>query len=156
MSQGEMVGDLGQSVGYALKQVAAALRSALDATLRPLDLTVPQYACLELLGQRPGLSGAELARGAFVTRQSMHGVLRGLHDRGLLTRPSTAPHGRALPTALTSAGRQQLTAASTAVRAVERQMLDRLPPAHRTQLHNDLVACATALTASVRPGEVPA
>lgn len=150
MSQGETVGDLGRSVGYALKQAAAALRTAMDAALRPLDLTVPQYACLELLGQRPGLSGAELARGAFVTRQSMHGVLRGLHDRGLLARPPTAPHGRALPTALTSAGRQQLAAASTAVRAVERQMLDRLPTVQRTRLRDDLVSCTAALTAPGR------
>jgi hypothetical protein len=40
-------------------------------------LTVPQYACLELLDQHSGLSNAELARGAFVTRQSMQRDLRG-------------------------------------------------------------------------------
>ena len=39
----------------------------------------------------------------------MNGVLRGLQDRGLVTRPATAPHGRALPTELTPAGRKQLT-----------------------------------------------
>jgi len=92
MCQGETVGPVEESVGYVLKQAAAALRAAMDAALRPLELTVPQYACLELLGQRPGLSNAELARGAFVTRQSMNGVLRGLQDRGLLTRP---PHPEA-------------------------------------------------------------
>lgn len=146
MSQEETVGDLGQSVGYALKQAAAALRTAMDVALRPLDLTVSQYACLELLGQRPGLSGAELARGAFVTRQSMHGILLGLHDRGLLTRPPAAPHGRALPTTLTPAGRQQLVAASAAVRAVERRMLDGLTQARGSRLRNDLAACSAALT----------
>jgi hypothetical protein len=65
----------------------------MDAVLRPLDLTVPQYACLELLGRTPGLSNADLARGAFVTRQSMNGVLRGLQDRGLVTRPRSPPAG---------------------------------------------------------------
>lgn len=148
MSQEETVGDLGQSVGYVLKQAAAALRTAMDAALRPLDLTVPQYACLELLGQRPGLSGAELARGVFVTRQSMHGVLLGLHDRGLLTRPPTAPHGRALPSALTPAGRQQLKAASAAVRAVERRMLAGLSDPECARLRDDLSGCAAALTSS--------
>ena len=97
MAQVETVGPLDESVGYLLKRAATSLRSAMDAALRPLDLTVPQYACLELLGQRPGLSNAELARGVFVTRQSMNGVLRGLQDRGLVTRPATAPSGRALP-----------------------------------------------------------
>jgi hypothetical protein len=67
----EPVGPLDESVGYGLKQVTTALRTAMDAALRPLDLTVPQYACLEQLGQRPGQSNAELARAVFVTRQSI-------------------------------------------------------------------------------------
>ena len=145
MSQGETVGPLHDAVGYALKQAAAALRTAMDAALRPLELTVPQYACLELLRQRPGLTNAELARGAFVTRQSMNGVLRGLQDRGLLTRPASAPHGRALPTRLTPAGRDRLHAAGTAVRTVEEQMLGALPVEARRRLHDDLTACAAAL-----------
>lgn len=142
----ETVGELQESVGYVLKQAHAALRTAMESALRPLELTVPQYACLELLGQRPGLSNAELARGAFVTRQSMNLVLRGLHDRGLVTRPEHAPHGRALPTQLTPAGREQLHAASTAVRAVEKQMLSPLPAADQRRLRDELTACAAAVT----------
>lgn len=153
MSQEETVGPLDQAVGYVLKQAAVALRSAMDAALRPLGLTVPQYACLELLGQRPGLSNAELARGAFVTRQSMNLVLRGLHDRGLVTRPGQAPHGRALPTQLTPAGHDRLHAASVAVRAVERQMLSALPPADQHRLRDDLAACTAALTPTTQAAE---
>lgn len=80
---------------------------------------MPQYACLELVGRQPGLSNADLARGAFVTRQSMNGVLRALQDRGLVSRPATAEHGRARPTEPTASGRVLINAASTAVRAVE-------------------------------------
>jgi DNA-binding MarR family transcriptional regulator len=149
MRQGETVGPVHEAVGYVLKQAATALRAAMDSALRPLGLTVPQYACLELLGQRPGLTNAELARGAFVTRQSMNGVLRGLQDRGLLTRPASAPHGRALPTQLTPAGRDRLDAASTAVRAVEKQMLTALPPSAQRRLREDLAACAAALAPDV-------
>ncbi|WP_337061408.1 MarR family winged helix-turn-helix transcriptional regulator [Kineococcus sp. G2] len=145
MSQGETVGPLGESAGYALKQAASALRAAMDAVLRPLDLTVPQYACLELLERRPGLSSAELARGAFVTRQATHGVLRGLAERGLVTRAPSAPHGRALPVELTDAGREALRAASTAVRAVERRMLAPLGAERERRLREDLAACAAAL-----------
>ena len=145
MSQVETVGAVEESVGYVLKQAASALRAAMDSALRPLELTVPQYALLELLGQRPGLSNAELARGAFVTRQSMNGVLRGLEERGLVTRPATAPLGRALPTELTQAGRTRLHAASAAVRAVEVRMLAALPTSARSRLREDLAACAAAL-----------
>ncbi|KOV90120.1 MarR family winged helix-turn-helix transcriptional regulator [Nocardia sp. NRRL S-836] len=142
----QRVGDLGLSVGYALKQAAAALRTAMDAELRPLGLSVPQYACLELLGQRPGLSAAELARGAFVTRQSMHAVLLGLEERGLLTRAPAAPQGRALPTELTEAGQRVLAQASETVAAIERRMTDALSPAGRERLRADLSACVDALS----------
>ncbi len=146
MCQEETVGDLDHAVGYLLKQAATAFRSAMDSGLRPLRLTVPQYACLELLGQRPGLSNADLARGAFVSRQAMNGVLRGLQDRGLVSRPATAPHGRALPTQLTPAGREQLHLASAAVHAIEQQMLSDLPLGAQQRLRQDLVSCTAALT----------
>ena len=129
-----MLGSVEDSVGYVLKQAAVALRNAMDAVLRPLQLTVPQYSCLELLGQRPGLSNAELARGTFVTRQSMNVVLHGLERHGLVTRPATAPRGRELPTALTPAGREQLRAASIAVRGVEKRMSEGLTPEQQKAL----------------------
>jgi len=90
------------------------------------------------LGLQPALVPRERR---LVRSQSMNGVLRGLQDRGLLTRPTTAPHGRALPTELTPAGRGQLHAASAAVRAVEQQTLTPLPPAHQRRLRDDLATC---------------
>lgn len=141
----ETVGELEQAVGYVLKQAQSALRARMDAVLRPLDLTVAQYACLELLGQRPGLSNAELARGAFVSRQAMHLVLRGLHERGLVTRRDQARNGRALPAQLTRTGRDQLHPASVAVRAVEQQMLSPLSQEQQRRLRADLATCAAAL-----------
>jgi len=142
-----MVGPLDTAVGYALKRAATALRAAMDEALRPLELTVPQYSCLEVLAQRPGLSNAELARAVFVTRQSMNLVLRGLQDRGLVARASSAPHGRALPSRLTPAGRAQLGTASRAVREVEKRMLGALSAADQSRLLRDLVACVDALAA---------
>ncbi|XVV16776.1 MarR family winged helix-turn-helix transcriptional regulator [Actinoplanes sp. CA-131856] len=143
MTQG--VGDLDRSVGYALKLAASALRAAMEAALRPLGLTVSQYSCLEVLGQRPGLSAAELARAVFVTRQSMHALLLGLEERGLLERAATAPQGRALPTQLTGAGRAILTEASAIVAGVERRMTAAFDRAAVGRLVADLAACAEAL-----------
>lgn len=140
------VGDLGMSVGYVLKQAAAALRGALDDALRPLDLTVSQYSCLEVLGQRPGLSNSELARATFVTRQAMNQVLHGLQERGLLTRPATAAHGRSRPTELTVGGRRALERASGAVADVERRMLAGFDDDGRGRLLADLLTCRDALS----------
>lgn len=110
------------SVGYLLKEASSALRSAMEAVLRPLGMTITHYSCLELLAQRPGLSNSELARGAFVTRQSMNVLLQSLERDGLVVRAEQAASGRALPTELTDAGRRQLATASAAVRGVEDRM----------------------------------
>ena len=73
--------------------------------------------------QRPGLSNSELARGAFVTRQSMNVLLQALEREGYVTRPAEAPVGKVLPTRLTPRGRRSLEKATIAVRSVEVRMV---------------------------------
>ncbi|MBP2407022.1 homoprotocatechuate degradation operon regulator, HpaR [Streptomyces netropsis] len=137
--------DVTERLGYRLKRAAAALRGAMDKALREYGMTVPQYACLELLDQRPGLSNAELARGTFVTRQSMNVVLRGLQDAGLITRPATTDRGRALPAHLTDEGRLRLAAARSAVYAIDQRMTDAVPEQRLADLLADLDRMVAAL-----------
>ncbi|GAA4694257.1 MarR family winged helix-turn-helix transcriptional regulator [Nocardioides conyzicola] len=111
------------SLGYLLKEASSVLRAAMEEVLRPLGMTVTHYSCLELLAQRPGLSNSELARGAFVTRQSMNVLLQALERDGYVTRAAAAPVGKALPTRLTPRGRRSLAKATVAVRSVEVRML---------------------------------
>ena len=138
--------ELATSPGYLLKVASSALRSAMEEVLRPLGLTVTHYSCLELLAQRPGLSNSELARGAFVTRQSMNVLLQSLQREGLVTRPAQPSAGRALPTELTDAGREQLAEASAAVRAVEDRMVGDLSAVDRGRLVDLLRRCALSLS----------
>ena len=72
----------------------------------------------------------------------MNVVLRRLQERGLLTRPDQAAHGRALPTELTRAGQATQRQASVAVRAVEGQLFAPLSQAQQRRLREDLAACA--------------
>ena len=123
MSQDGTGIDLDTSLGYLLKEAASALRAALEEVLRPLGMTVTHYSCLELLAQRPGSSNSELARGAFVTRQSMNVLLQTLELQGQVTRPAAAPVGKVLPAQLTPRGRRVLAEATAAVRSVEVRML---------------------------------
>lgn len=131
MSQDAIGIDLETSLGYALKEAASALRAAMEEVLRPLGMTVTHYSCLELLAQRPGLSNSELARGTFVTRQSMNVLLQTLERDGQVTRAAEAPVGKALPTRLTPHGRRLLEKASAAVRSVEVRMLAGLTEAEQ-------------------------
>jgi DNA-binding MarR family transcriptional regulator len=135
--------ELDTSVGYALKRTATALRAAMEASLRPLGLSVPQYSCLEILDARPGISNADLARGVFVSRQAMHQLLGGLQEAGLVT--ATGPV-RVQRYSLTPKGEQMVAAASAAVAAVEEQMLSGLQEPERQRLLDDLERCTAALS----------
>lgn len=109
-------------MGYELKRVQAASRAALQQALRPHALTLPQYVCLELLEQWPGLSTADLARASFVSRQSMNGVLHTLRAAGLVRFEEAGPKRR-IPVHLTPAGQERLIAARSSVLSVERRMV---------------------------------
>lgn len=141
--------DLDTSLGYLLKEASSALRAAMEAVLRPLGMTVTHYSCLELLAQRPGLSNSELARGAFVTRQSMNVLLQALERDGYVTRPEAAPVGKALPTRLTPRGRRSLAKATAAVRSVEVRMLGGLSEAEQAAAF----AILRTMTRSLRDDE---
>lgn len=145
MSQREGGIDLETSMGYLLKEVATALRLAMEEALRPLDMNVTRYSCLELLAQRPGMSGSDLARGAFVTRQSMNVLLQALEREGLVERPAAPVAGKALPTTLTPAGRRLLEEATAAVRSVEVRMLGDLTPAQQAETFRNLRSMVASL-----------
>jgi DNA-binding MarR family transcriptional regulator len=137
--------ELETSLGYLLKSASSALRSAMEEVLRPLGMSVTHYACLELLAQRPGLSNSELARGAFVTRQSMNVLLQALERDGFVTRPAEAAVGKALPAQLTASGRRSLTDATAAVRSVEVRMLGGLSQAEQADARNILQSMISSL-----------
>jgi len=147
MSQDGVGVDLETSVGYLLKEASSALRVAMEAVLRPLGMSVTHYSCLELLAQRPGLSNSELARGAFVTRQSMNVLLQALERDGDVTRSLDARVGKALPTRLTPRGRRKLEKATAAVRAVEVRMLAGLSRDEQSEAHRILQGMVRSLRA---------
>jgi DNA-binding MarR family transcriptional regulator len=138
-------------VGYLLKRTQVALRNGLDDALRPLGLTAPQYSCLRLLRHDQGISNSELARGAFVTRQSMNAVVKGLQDRGLITRPQRATTGRELPATLTDAGMRAVEEADIAADALEAVMVGGLTVTDIARLSGLLRGCAERLEAAKEP-----
>jgi DNA-binding MarR family transcriptional regulator len=106
--------------GYLLRQASNALRTALDAVLRPHGLSAPQYAVLSVLARDPGVSGADLARACNTTPQAMNGVVATLEREQLVERQSHPTHGRILQVMLSPEGRRRLEAANPAVRRLER------------------------------------
>lgn len=106
-------------IGFLLVQAGHALRAAMDAALRPHDLTPFQYGALSVLARDPGLSGADLARACNLTPQAINEVLPTLERKHLIERRPHPTHGRIRQATLTDEGRARLRAANPAVRALE-------------------------------------
>jgi DNA-binding MarR family transcriptional regulator len=123
-----------QPLGFLVRRLMARLRPHAAKALRPLGLGLPEFVCMRILDEDPGRTSAELARHNHVTAQAMNQVLQGLQDIGVVTRPATAPLGRALPAQLTRKGRALLKRAEAAVSAADEQMLAHLSPAEQRQL----------------------
>lgn len=116
--------DAEQPLGYLLHRLATSLRAEVTTgALEPLGLTFPQYLCMRILSKSPGRSNAELARDVMVSPQAMNIVVRGLQDRGLVTRPASVDSGRSLPAELTKSGITLLKRTDPAIRAAEKRAL---------------------------------
>lgn len=153
MSSAAMPDSVAKRLGYALKRAQHALRVRMDQALRPLELTTPQYAVLSAVEAEAGLSNARLARAAFVTAQTMQGVLANLERDGLLARRPDPTHGRVLRSDLTDLGRTVLSQAHLAVRVVEETMVTSFGKAEASRLALALSKCADDLKKSSERAE---
>nr|WP_082680616.1 MarR family transcriptional regulator [Mycolicibacterium novocastrense] len=133
-----------QPLGFLLSRVAKALRSEVKATvLEPLGVAFPQYLCMRMLSQYEGRSNAELARDFNVSPQAMNMVLRGLEDRGLVSRPASVSSGRSLPAQLTREGRELLKRTDSGVREAERKLMANLTQRQQREFKQILATLGT-------------
>src|ERR1700722_5710724 len=133
-------------LGYTLKRAQHALRVRMDEVLSPLALTTPQYPVICVIEQEAGISNAGLARAAFVTPQTMTGILANLQRDGLLSREADPCHGRILRSELTPAGKKKLAQAHRVVGELEKIMLKAVGRARAANLAELLSQCADALS----------
>ncbi|KAA5828777.1 MarR family transcriptional regulator [Saccharopolyspora hirsuta] len=134
-----------QRVGYLVKQVQQSFHRASEERLRPLGLSMSQYAVLRALADAPGAPAAELARRTFVTRQSLRDVLNGLQAAGLASVAERATAGRARPVSLTDRGRALLDEADAIVFDVDARMTSGFAPEDVQKLAALLATCADNL-----------
>ena len=138
-------GRLGSSVGYELKRVQHDLRLYMDAELREMDVTTPQYAALSVLAEQPGISNAALARRSFVTPQTMNQIMLRLEAAGLVERRAHPEHGRVLQAYLTEEGNNLRKECAIRVDALEGRMISGLSEDERLTLLELLQRCSAAL-----------
>lgn len=108
--------------------------AAKNEVLRPLGLTVPQYAALLLLAVNPGMSAAALARGCLVTPQTMATVLSNLETKSLVYRRPHRWHRNVMEVQLTDEGELLLDRADAAASAIEHGIAAKFSTAERAEL----------------------
>ena len=146
MSMRKMTPSSGEAwIGYSLKITQHRLRQRLEAELAGTGVSAAQNAVLLAIGDNPQISNASLARAAFVTPQSMQGMLVTLERDGFILRTPHPEHGRIIMTELTAKGKAAAEAGATASEAVERQMLSGLTIDEAKLLGALLQRCAEAL-----------
>jgi DNA-binding MarR family transcriptional regulator len=110
-------------IAYLLRQAQGATRLTMERALADLGVTPPQFAVLTMLRAYPGLSGADLARVALLTPQTVGVIIRNLERDGAIRKTPHPVHGRLLQWTLTRHGGAQLDKCRRRVNALERRLL---------------------------------
>jgi DNA-binding MarR family transcriptional regulator len=113
-------------LGYLLRQAQAAARLKLERALADLGITPPQFAVLTMLKTYPGLSGADLARVALLTPQTVGVIIRNLKRSRAIRKTPHPVHGRVLQWTLTSRGATLLGKSRQRALALERRLMAEL------------------------------
>ena len=110
-------------LAYLLRQAQAATRLTQERALADLGITPPQFAVLTMLKAHPGLSGADLARVALLTPQTVGVIIRNLERDGAIRKTPHPVHGRVLQWTLTRRGGTLLEKCRRHVTALERRLM---------------------------------
>jgi DNA-binding MarR family transcriptional regulator len=132
-------------LGYLLRQAQAAARLTLERALADLGVTPPQFAVLTMLKAYPGLSGADLARVALLTPQTVGVIIRNLERAGAIKKAAHPVHGRVLQWTLTRRGTALLAKCRRHVQKLERRLAAGLSAKMQTAVRRWLSNLATEL-----------
>ena len=109
-------------MAYLLRQAGAALRLELDRSFAAFEITPPQFSALTMIAAYPPLSGADLARLALLTPQTVNVIVRNLIRRGAVRTTPDPVHGRILRLEITPKGRRLLAKCKAAAAKVETRL----------------------------------
>src|SRR5262245_63677517 len=109
-------------LAYLLRQAQAATRLTMERALGEVGVTPPQFVVLTMLRAYPGLSGAELARVATLTPQTVGVIIRNLERDGAIKKTPHPVHGRMLQWTVTRQGAALLERCKRHAQVIERRL----------------------------------
>jgi len=118
-----------ESPGFLLWKVSTLWRRAIEASLKPLDLTHPQFVVLAAIGwltrTKPLVRQIEIARQAGLDANTTSQILKGLQKKKWITRDQAGDERSKYPS-LTPAGKEVLKKAFPAVEGVNAVFFGRI------------------------------
>jgi len=99
------------------------------------ELTKPQYAVLWAVHEKPGIEQAQLGQRAAIDKATLASLLLRMEQRGLIRRTVDATDRRRRLLELTEEGKRTLRRSIPIADAVDSQLLSRLTPEERGELH---------------------
>jgi DNA-binding MarR family transcriptional regulator len=132
-------------LAYLLRQAQAATRLTMERALADLGVTPPQFVVLTMLKAYPGVSGADLARVALLTPQTVGVIIRNLERSGAIKKTPHPVHRRVLQWTLTRRGGNLLGECRRHVRTLERRLMAGLSAKAQTTVRRWLSRIATEL-----------
>jgi DNA-binding MarR family transcriptional regulator len=132
-------------LAYLLRQAQAATRLTTERALADVGVTSPQFVVLTMLRAYPGLSGADLARVALLTPQTVGVIIRNLERDGAIRNTRHPIHGRVLQWTITRRGAVLLDKCRRHVIAVERRLASGLTTKNRMIVRRWLAGIASDL-----------
>jgi DNA-binding MarR family transcriptional regulator len=132
-------------LAYLLRQAHAATRLTMERALAEVGVTPPQFVVLTMLRAYPGLSGAELARVAWLTPQTVGVIIRNLERDGAIRKTAHPLHGRVLQWTVTRRGDALLVKCRRHAQALERRLMAGLSAKAQATVRRWLSKIATDL-----------
>jgi DNA-binding MarR family transcriptional regulator len=117
----------------------------MEHSLAEVGISAAQYSVLSILELTPAVSSAEIARVSSMRRQSVHGLITTLENKGLVERVAVEHDRRQLAISLTTAGYEALGRATPRVRALEAAILAGYNPRQEKLIRQWLVMSAQRL-----------
>ena len=147
--------DMYQRPGFLLRRAHQISAAVFESACIEVGLTQAQYGVLTVLHSAPDIDQSRLARALAFDKVTVLRVLRGLEDRGLVTRMVAAENRRQMSVRLTAQGKRLLKKTEQPVRLAYQQLMAPLTQKESEQLIGLLQRLTNKLQDEARAPFVP-
>ena len=147
--------DMYQRPGFLLRRAHQISAAVFEKACTEVGLTQAQYGVLTVLHSAPDIDQSRLARALAFDKVTVLRVLRGLEERGLITRVVSAENRRQMAVRLTIQGQRLLKKTEQPVRLAYQQLMAPLSQKESQQLIDLLQRLTNELQDEARAPFVP-